>query len=160
LTSSSSSLPGSAARCPLAAPPPLGVPVVPHPLYSTDHSSFVFRRASVPFSLAASRLRASVSPCFHASLASPRCLCPSLTAPPLRPSRLVSLPRAYSCGFHFRQSPGLGLNSVANDKIVQPFSQRILHPFELQLTTLKSYGNTWVLVLLQLIMRMEVGIVT
>ncbi|QHO34818.1 uncharacterized protein DS421_9g270260 [Arachis hypogaea] len=112
LTSSSSSLPGSAARCPLAAPPPLGVPVVPHPLYSTDHSSFVFRRASVPFSLAASRLRASVSPCFHASLASPRCLCPSLTAPPLRPSRLVSLPRAYSCGFHFRQSPGLGLNSI------------------------------------------------
>ncbi|XLU53371.1 hypothetical protein S245_048019, partial [Arachis hypogaea] len=58
----------------------------------------------------ASRLRASVPPCFP-RLAVP-CLRPSLTAPPLRPSCLVSLPRACSRSFYFRQSPGLGLNSV------------------------------------------------
>ncbi|KAL4321832.1 hypothetical protein AHAS_Ahas14G0149900 [Arachis hypogaea] len=36
-------------------------------------SSLVFRRASAPLSLAASHLRASMPPCFHASLASPPC---------------------------------------------------------------------------------------
>ncbi|XLR04778.1 hypothetical protein HN51_059651, partial [Arachis hypogaea] len=69
------------------------------------YSSLVFCRASVPLSLAVSRLRASVLPCFP-RLAAP-CLRLSLTALPLHPLRLVSLPRAYSRGFHFRQSPGL-----------------------------------------------------
>ncbi|XP_016174328.1 uncharacterized protein LOC107617009 [Arachis ipaensis] len=43
-------------------------------------------------------------------LPSPRRAVPPslLTTPPLRPSRLVSLSRACSHGFHFRQSLGLG----------------------------------------------------
>ncbi|QHO18441.1 uncharacterized protein LOC110268855 [Arachis ipaensis] len=60
---------------------------------------------SLPRRVSPTCLCASVLPCFP-RLAAP-CLRPSLTTPPLRPSRLVSLSRACSRGFHFRQSLGL-----------------------------------------------------
>ncbi|XP_052119056.1 gibberellin 3-beta-dioxygenase 1-like [Arachis duranensis] len=61
-------------------------------------SSLVFHGASIPLSLAASRLRASVLPCFP-RLAAP-CLHPSLTALPLRLSRLIVTNGEYKSCVH------------------------------------------------------------